>query len=248
MTAIEHDFSKKTAIVFAASRGIGRAVAVQLGRCRARVVVNYAQNRAKADEVVEAIDASGGSAVAVQADVSVAGDVQQVFDLAKTRFGDIDIVVNAAGVSAFGPLGTMSDDDVDRLIAVNVRGAFNVLSRAGGAVSDGGAIVQFSTGGTKMPVPGGGAYAGTKSAGELMALGLAKELGPRRVRVNVISPGVTDTDGLVMPADQIQMLIAQTPLGRLGKPEDVADAVVFLVSDQAGWITAQNLQANGGIL
>lgn len=248
MQAISQDFSGKTAVVFAASRGIGRAVAIALARAGARVVVNYVGNAVKAAEAVATIEDAGGQALAVQGDVANADDVRRVLHAASDRFGSIDIVVNAAAVSAFGPLAAIGDAAIEQLIAVNVRGAYNVLSQAAAAVADGGAILQFSTGGTKMAVPGGGAYAGTKAAGEAMALGLAKELGGRGVRVNVISPGVTDTDGLVMPQEQIDMLIGQTPLGRLGQPGDVAEAAVFLVSDRAGWVTGQNLQANGGIL
>lgn len=247
MTDIQN-FNDKTAIVFAASRGIGRATALKLGKAGANVVVGYAGNAEKAEEVVKEIEASGAQAVALQADVSDASAVTAAFDQATAKFGSVDIVINAAGASVFGPLAMIDDAGIESLIAVNVRGAFNVLSEAARGVSDGGSIVHFSTGGTKMPVPGGGAYAGTKAAGEQMALGLAKELGSRQVNVNVISPGVTETDGLVMPQEQIEMLIQQTPMGRLGQPEDVADAVVFLVSDQAHWVTGQNLQANGGIL
>lgn len=241
-------FAGKVAIVTASSRGIGRAVAERLGREGASLVVNYVGNRARAEQVVAAIGEGGGQAVAVQGDVSRREDVVRLFDEAERVFGQVDIVVNAAGTSIFKALIDLSDEDFDKLFSLNARGAMYVLQEAGRRLREGGRIVQFSTGGTKMPVPAGGLYAASKAAGEQLALCLAKELGPRGITVNVLSPGVTETDGLVMPQEAIDGLIAQTPLGRLGQPVDVADAAVFLVSDDARWVTGQNLQANGGIL
>jgi 3-oxoacyl-[acyl-carrier protein] reductase len=241
-------FRGKVAIVFAASRGIGRAVAERLGRDGAAVIVNYASNRSKADELVSTLEASGAQAVAVQADVASATDVGRVFDEAIRRWARVDIVVNAAGVAVFKPTAELTDEEYERIFAVNARGALNVLREAARRIGDGGRIVQFSTGGTKMAMAGAGLYAASKAAGEQLALGLAKELGPRGITVNLISPGATDTDGLIMPKEAIEQLIGMTPLGRLGQPADVADAVAFLVSDDARWITGQNLQANGGIL
>jgi len=241
-------FKGKVAVVFAGSRGIGRAVAERLGREGAAVVVNYASNRTKADEVVLALDANGGQAIAVQADVASAGDVSRVFDEAIRRWARIDIVVNAAGSAVFKPTTELTDEDYERVFAVNARGALNVLREAARRVQDGGRIIQFSTGGTKMAMAGAGLYAASKAAGEQIALGLAKELGSRGITVNLISPGATDTDGLIMPKEAIQQIVGMTPLGRLGQPADVADAVAFLASADARWITGQNLQANGGVL
>jgi 3-oxoacyl-[acyl-carrier protein] reductase len=241
-------FKGKVAVVFAASRGIGRAIAERLGHDGAAVAVNYASNRAKADEVVAALDEAGGQAVAVQGDVANAADVARVFDEAIRRWARIDIVVNAAGVAVFKPTTELTDDDYERVFAVNARGALNVLRDAARRVGDGGRIIQFSTGGTKMAMAGAGLYAASKAAGEQLAFGLAKELGPRGITVNLISPGATDTDGLIMPKEAIEQLVGMTPLGRLGQPADVADVVAFLASDDARWITGQNLQANGGIL
>jgi 3-oxoacyl-[acyl-carrier protein] reductase len=241
-------FRGKVAVVFAASRGIGRAVAERLGREGAAVAVNYASNQAKADEVVVGVGASGGQAVAVRGDVAKATEVAAVFDEAIRRWARVDIVVNAAGQAVFKPTADVTDDDYERVFAVNARGALNVLREAARRVGDGGRIVQFSTGGTRMAMAGAGLYAASKAAGEQMALGLAKELGSRGITVNLISPGATDTDGLIMPKEAIQQLVGMTPLGRLGQPADIADAVAFLASDDARWITGQNLQANGGIL
>ena len=241
-------FRGKVAIVFAASRGIGHAVAERLGREGAAIVVNYASNRTKADELVSMLEAGGGQAVAVQADVALATDVGRVFDEAIRRWARVDIVVNAAGVAVFKPTTELTDEDYERVFAVNARGALNVLREAARRVGDGGRIIQFSTGGTKMAMAGAGLYAASKAAGEQLALGLAKELGARGITVNLISPGATDTDGLIMPKEAIDQIVGMTPMGRLGQPADIADAVAFLASDDARWVTGQNLQANGGVL
>ncbi len=238
----------KSALIFAGSRGIGRATALRLGHEGAAVTVGYAGNEAAADEVVKLIKSAGGDAHKVKANIAERSEVNSAFDDANDQFGKVDIVVNAGAASIFAPHAVLPLEDFRKSVAVNVEGAFNVLQEAANRVSDGGRIIQFSTGGTKMPVQGGGVYSGTKAAGELMALSLAKELGQRQVTVNVISPGVTNTDGLIMPADQIDMLVAQTPMGRLGEPEDIGNVVAFLASADAGWITGQNIQANGGIL
>ncbi len=228
-------FTGKVALVFAASRGIGRAVAERLGREGAAVAV-------------AAIQQAGGTAVAIQGDVASAAEVAAVFDGAARLGSPPHVVVNAAGVSVFTPTEQITDEDFERVFAVNARGALNVLREAARRVPPGGRIIQFSTGGTRMPMSGAGVYAASKAAGEQMALALARELGPRGITVNVLSPGATDTDGLIMPQEAIDQLVGMTPLGRLGQPADVADAVAFLASDDARWITGQNLQANGGIL
>jgi 3-oxoacyl-[acyl-carrier protein] reductase len=238
----------KVAIVTASSRGIGRAIALRLGRDGAAVAVNYVASPEKAEAVVQEITAQGGRAIMVQGSVANKADVTRLFDETEQQLGAIDIVVNVAGASVFKPHAELTDDDFDKVFSVNARGAMYMLQEAAKRVKDGGRIVQFSTGGTMMPIPAGGLYAASKAAGERFAFALAKEVGHRQVTVNVISPGVTDTDGLIMPKEAIAQLIQQTPLGRLGQPGDVADIVAFLVSDDAHWMTGQNLQANGGIL
>jgi len=240
--------NQKVAIVTAASRGIGRAVAERLGKEGASVVVNYLSNQDKADQVVRAIVQADGSALAVRGDVSKRQDVTHLFDEAISHYGQVNLVVNVAGVSVFKPHQQLTDEDFEKVFGVNARGAMYVLQEAANRITDSGRIVQFSTGGTQMAVPAGGIYAASKAAGERFAFALAKELGERQITVNVVSPGVTDTDGLTMPPDAVEQLIAQTPLGRLGQPQEVADVVAFLVSDDARWMTGQNLQANGGIL
>jgi 3-oxoacyl-[acyl-carrier protein] reductase len=238
----------KVSIVTAASRGIGRAVALRLAQDGAAVAVNYVASSEKAEAVVQEITANGGRAIAIQGSVANKADVTRLFDETEQKLGAIDIVVNVAGVSVFKPHTELTDDDFDHVFSVNARGAMYVLQASANRVKNGGRIVQFSTGGTMMPIPAGGIYAASKAAGERLAFALAKEIGHRQVTVNVVSPGVTDTDGLILPPPAIAHLISQTPLGRLGQPNDIADVVAFLVSDDAHWVTGQNLQVNGGIL
>ena len=157
------------------------------------------------------------------------------------------VVVNCAGTSVFGPLAEITEEDFDRAFDLNAKGTFLVLREAATRISDDGCIVDFSSAGTTEPNGGDGAYLGGKAAGEMFVQSLAKELGERGVRVNSISPGVTDTDGLVLDQETIDQLTAQTPLGRLGQPEDIADVVAFLVSDDARWLTGQNIKPTGGL-
>jgi 3-oxoacyl-[acyl-carrier protein] reductase len=242
------NLSGKVAIVTASSRGIGRAVALRLSKDGAAVAVNYIASPDKAHAVVQEIESNGGRAIAIQGNVADRADVLRLFDETEQKLGAIDIVVNVAGVSVFKPHAELTDEDFEKVFSVNAKGAMYMLQAAASRVKDGGRIVQFSTGGTMMPIPAGGIYAASKAAGERFAFALAKEIGHRQVTVNVISPGVTDTDGLTMPQAAIDPLIQQTPLGRLGQPGDIADVVAFLVGDDAHWVTGQNIQANGGIL
>jgi 3-oxoacyl-[acyl-carrier protein] reductase len=238
----------KVAIVTASSRGIGRSIALRLGRDGAAVAVNYIASPEKAEAVVKEITANGGRSIAIQGSVANKADVTRLFDETEQQLGSIDIVVNVAGVSVFKPHLDLTDEDYDKIFSVNTKGAMYMLQAAATRIKDGGRIVQFSTGGTKMPLPAAGLYAASKAAGEQFALALAKEIGHRQVTVNLVSPGVTDTDGLILAQEAIDHLIGQTPLGRLGQPGDIADVVAFLVGDDAHWMTGQNLQVNGGIL
>jgi len=240
-------FSNKSAIVTGASRGIGRAIATRLGRDGASVVVNYAGNADKAAEVVAEIADAGGNALAVQADMSKTDEIIRLFDTAEEAFGRPHLVVSAAAISLFKLHADLTTEDYERVFSLNTLGVMHVLQQAAKRVVDGGRIIQFSTGATKMQLPGAGLYAASKAAGEQLALCLSKELGHRGITVNLVSPGVTRTDGLIMPEAAIQQLIAQTPLGRLGEPADIADAVLFLASEEGRWINGQNIQVNGGI-
>ncbi len=223
-------------------------MALRLSRDGAAVAVNYIASPDKAQAVVQEIESQDGRAIAIQGSVANKADVLRLFDETEQKLGAIDIVVNVAGVSVFKPHTELNDEDFEKVFSVNAKGAMYMLQAAANRVKDGGRIVQFSTGGTMMPIPAGGIYAASKAAGERFAFALSKEIGHRQVTVNVVSPGVTNTDGLIMPQAAIDGLIQQTPLGRLGEPGDVADVVAFLVSDDAHWLTGQNIQANGGIL
>ena len=238
----------KVALVTGSSRGIGRAIAERLGRDGAKVVVTYFAGKDKAETVVEAIKAGGGEAAALQADVRDLDSVRALFAQTLAHFGKIDILVNnAAGVNLFKPTEALTPDEYDSMFLIT-RGVYFALQEAAKVIQDGGRIVSISTGGTSQAMAGGGAYIGSKAAIEQFSNCLAKELGARGVTVNTLAPGLTDTDGMVLSDEQKNGLIAQTPLGRLGKPEDIAAAVSLLVSDDAHWITGQNIRATGGIV
>lgn len=238
----------KVAIVTGSSRGIGRAIAERLGRDGANVVVTFAGNRDKAEEVVKTIEATGSKAIALQVDMRKLEDVRTLFEKTIDHFGKVDILVNnAAGKNIFKPTAQMTEDEYNNMFDIT-RGVYFALQQAAHHLADNGRIISISTSGTAMAIPAGGAYAGCKAAIEHFSAALAKELGDRRITVNTVSPGVTQTDGLVLAQEQVNQMIAQTPLGRLGQPEDLADAVALLVSDDAHWITGQSIRANGGIV
>lgn len=238
----------KVAIVTGASRGIGRAIAERLGRDGANVVVTYVGNRDKAEEVLSAIKTSGSEAIALQVDMRKISDVRNLFQKTLDHFGKLDILVNnAAGRNIFKPTADMTEDEYNSMFDIT-RGVYFSLQQAAHHLADGGRIVNLSSSATAMAYPTGGAYAGCKAAIEQFSMALAKELGSRGITVNTVSPGLTETDGLVLEQEQVNQLIAQTPLGRLGQPDDVASAVAMLVSDDADWVTGQNLRATGGMV
>jgi len=238
----------KVAIVTGSSRGIGRAIAEHLGKEGANVVVTYVGNRDKALEVVAAIKASGSDAIAIQVDMRNIAEIRSLFQKTLEHFGKLNILVNnAAGKNIFKLTAQMTEEEYDGMFEIT-KGVYFALQQAAQHIADGGRIVSLSTSGTVMPIPTGGAYSGCKAAIEQFSTCLAKEVGGRGITVNTISPGVTETDGLVLNQEQVNQLIAQTPLGRLGKPNDVASAVALLVSDEAHWITGQMIRANGGIV
>ena len=238
----------KTAIVTGSSRGIGKAIALRLAQDGANVVVTYHSSKDTAEEVVNTIKEKGVDAIALQVNVREIESVRDMFSKAINHFGKVDILVNnAAGKNIFKPNVQMTPEEYDSMFDIT-RGVYFALQEAAKKLTDGGRIVSISTGGTSMATPGGGAYAGSKAAVEQFSNSLAKELGEREITVNTLAPGVTDTDGLVLEQEQIDQLVKQTPLGRLGKPDDIANAIAMLVSDDAGWITGQNIRATGGIV
>jgi 3-oxoacyl-[acyl-carrier protein] reductase len=238
----------KVAIVTGSSRGIGRAIAERLARDGANVVVTYAGNKDKAEEVVSAIKANQTDAIAIQVDMRKLEGVRNLFQKTLDYFGKLDILVNnAAGKNIFKPTAEMTEDEYNSMFDIS-RGVYFSLQQAAHHMADNGRIVNISSAGTSQSIATGGAYAGCKAAIEQFSMALAKELGTRNITVNTLAPGVTDTDGLVLEQEQVNQMIAQTPLGRLGRPDDIASVVSLLVSDDAGWVTGQNIRATGGIV
>jgi 3-oxoacyl-[acyl-carrier protein] reductase len=239
----------KVAIVTGASRGIGRALALRLSQEGASVVVNYARGAEQAKDVVSAIEAAGGKALAVQADVSKIAEIRDLFDRTQETYSQIDILVNNAGVTLYKAVAEVTEAEFDNLFAINVKGTFFACQEAAKRMAEGGKIVNFSSSTTAIMMPTYGVYVATKGAVEQLTRSLAKELGDRQITVNVISPGPTDTELFTVgkTAEQIQRFTQMTALGRLGKVEDIADVTAFLCSEQARWITGQNIRINGGI-
>ena len=239
----QDELKGKKAIVVGGSRGIGRAVVEALAGAGAHVRFTWVRDEGAAAAVEAGVAAKGGVAKRFRADSTSAAEVKALFD----EVGAPDIVVNVAGTTRFGPIAATTDEDFDVQLALNTRGAFFVLREAARRIADGGRIVQVSTGGTTSPTAGAGTYLASKAAGEHLAYALAREIGARGVTVNVVSPGLTETDGLVMPKPAIEHMIGLTPLGRLGQPTDVAEAILFLVSEAGRWVTGHNLRVTGGL-
>jgi 3-oxoacyl-[acyl-carrier protein] reductase len=237
---------RRTALVTGSSRGIGRAIAERLAADGIAVVINYAQNQKLAQETVNGIIDKGGVATAIQADITKPADVRRLFDETEKAFGPLDIVVANAGVFLMKPLHESTDEDYDYVFNTNTKGVFFTLREAARRVSDGGHIVAVSTAGTRMPFADASLYLGSKGATEQFVRSLARELGPRSITVNAVSPGFTETD--MLPEEFRGMGASLSPFNRVGSSQEVADVAAFLVSDGARWITGQNVQANGGVV
>jgi 3-oxoacyl-[acyl-carrier protein] reductase len=244
-----HSLANKVALVTGSSRGIGAAIARSLAGAGAKVVVNYAGNRGAADEVVAAVAAEGGEAFAVQGDVSQAAETKALFDAAIDRFGKLDILVNNAGVIVYKTIAETTDEDFERLMNVNVKGVFHSLREAATRLADGGRVINFSSTTTRILLPAYGAYVASKGAVEQLTRVFAKEHGSRGVTANIVSPGPVNTELFTKGKSEetIQRMAALAALGRIGEPEDIARVVLFLASDEAGWISGQNIGANGGL-
>ncbi len=238
----------KVAVVTGASSGIGRGIAERLAQDGATVVVNYGKSAGKAKEVVTGIESRGGNAFALQADMSQVNDIRRLFQRSMERGGRVDVVVTNAGMFWQKPVSEVTEDEFDAMFALNTKGTFFTLQEAARQVADGGRIVNISTAATAMSFPGAAVYCGSKAAGEQFTKTLAKELGPRGITVNTVSPGFTDTDMLSKDVQFREWCKNMSPLGRLGQAKDIADLVAFLVGEQGGWITGQNIQAGGGIV
>jgi 3-oxoacyl-[acyl-carrier protein] reductase len=242
----------KVAVVTGASKGIGAGIARAFGEAGAAVVVNYASDREGAQRAVDAIVAAGGRATAVQADVAKTGDVRRLFAAAKEAFGRVDVLVNNAGVYAFQPLEEVTEAEWRRQSDINVLGTLLATQEAARQFGDaGGSVVNVSSVVGTNPLVGTVIYSATKAAVDNLTLTLARELAPRRIRVNAIAPGGTRSEGAqtlgMIGSDLERKIVADTPLGRLGEPEDIARAAVFLASDQSAWITGETIRAAGGL-
>jgi len=237
---------EKVAIITGASAGIGRAIAERLAQEGATVVVNYGKSADKAKQVVAGIEAKGGKAVAIQADMSKIADVRRVVRETVQRFGRLDILVNNAGMFTFKPLVETTEQEFDQIFSLNAKGPYFAMQEAAKVIADGGRIVNISTDGTHIGFAGATAYLGSKGALEQFTKGLAHELASKGITVNTVSPGYTDT--AMMPADPTFRQIGEqaSPLKRLGTPKDIADVVAFVVSEEARWLTGQNIHAGGG--
>ena len=239
----------RVALVTGASRGIGRAIAERLGRDGAAVIVNYAQSAAPAQEVVAALVAAGGRAVAVQADLSQVADLRRLFAEALAHFRRLDILVNNAGALGGGPLDSLDETRFARIFDLNVRGPLLAAQEAARRFGpDGGHIVNVSSIMGSRPMAGSLLYAASKAALDSLTRNLAAELGPRNIRVNGVAPGLIETDMAAGISENTHRLLGTTALGRaLGQPAEVADVVSFLVSPAARWVTGQTLPVDGGL-
>jgi 3-oxoacyl-[acyl-carrier protein] reductase len=241
----------KVAVVTGASKGIGAAIAKALAAEGASVVVNYASSKAGADAVVSAITAAGGKAVTVRGDVSKAADAQGIIDTAIETFGRLDILVNNSGIYEFAPIEEITEAHYRRQFDTNVLGVLLTTQAAVKHLGEGASIVNVSSVVTTIAPPATSVYSGTKGAVDAITSVLARELGPRKIRVNAINPGMVETEGThaagVMGSDLEAFALSQTPLGRMGQPDDIASAVVFLASDDARWLTGEHIVASGGM-
>ena len=240
----------KVALVTGASRGIGAAVAERLAADGFAVIVNYAGNAALAGDVVRKLEARGGRALAVRADVADAGDVERMFDAIEAAFGGVDVVVHNAGIMELARIADADDAHFDRLLAVNLKGAFNVLRASARRLRDGGRIIALSSSVIGLRLEGYGVYAATKAAVETLTAILSREMRGRGITVNAIAPGPTATDLFLNGKSEaaIQALARLNPMERLGTPDDIAAAVSFLAGPDGGWVNGQTLRANGGMV
>ena len=239
----------KVAIVTGSSRGIGAEIARTLARAGAKVIVSYAGNQKAAEAVCAEITQTGGEALAVKADVSNSAEMRKLFDAAIGRFKCVNILVNNAGVLLSSNIANTSDEEFDRVLNINVKSVFYALREAATRLADGGRVVSLSSTVTRLMLPNYGAYAASKGAIEQLTRIFAKEAGERGITANIISPGPVNTElfRTGKSEETIKRMASMSFMGRIGKPEDIAGVVLFLVSDDAGWVTGQNISASGGL-
>lgn len=240
----------KVAIVTGSSRGVGAEIALTLANAGAKAVINYAENKLAADKICAAISDAGGECRAVQADVSNPVEVRKLFEIASEYFGRIDILVNNAGVLLFKEIADIQDDEFDHIVDVNFKSVFYMLREAATKLADHGRVVTISSTVTRLMLPKYGAYAATKAAVEQLTRIFAREAGKRGITANIVSPGPVDTElfRAGKTAADIERMAAMAALGRIGEADDIAQVVLFLASDEARWITGQNIGVNGGII
>jgi 3-oxoacyl-[acyl-carrier protein] reductase len=242
----------KVAVFTGASKGIGAGIAKSMAAEGAAVVVNYASSKEDADRVVAEITEQGGKAVALQGDVSKAADVQRLFAQTKQAFGKLDVLVNNAGVYQFAALGEITEDQFHRLFNTNVLGLLLATQEAAKQFGpEGGSVINIGSTASSITPPTTAVYSATKGAVDAVTHVLAKELGPRKIRVNSINPGMVETEGVhaagFIGSDFQKQLEAQTPLGRIAQPGDIGPIAVFLASTDSGWLTGETLLASGGL-
>ena len=241
----------KTAVVTGGSKGIGAGIAKAFGKEGANVVVNYARGKEDAEKVAAAIEKAGGTAITVQADVSKQADVDRLFEVTKNTFGTVDVLVNNAGVYEFAPIDQVTEASYRRMFDLNVFGTVLSTQAALKSMNGSGSIINLSSVAALTPIPTGSLYSATKGAVDVITRTLAEELGPRQIRVNSLAPGLVETEGTrsagTSEGSFKQMLVARTPLGRVGEVEDIAKVAVFLASDDSGWITGEVLPVGGGV-
>jgi len=240
----------KVAVVTGASKGIGAAIAKSLAAEGASVVVNYASSKAGADTVVAAITAAGGKAVAVGGDVSKAAEANGIIEAAIKNYGRLDILVNNSGVYEYTPLEAITEEHFHRHFNINVLGLLLVTQAAVKYLGEGGSIINMGSVASRITPPNSAVYSGTKAAVDAITIVLSRELGPKKIRVNTLSPGIVETEGTqsggFIGSEFEKFALAQTPLGRIGQPSDIASIAVFLASEDSAWLTGERLLASGG--
>lgn len=246
----EQKLTGKVALVTGSSRGIGRNIAEELALQGAKVIINYAGNSEKAIAVVAAIKKQGGEATAIQADISQVVEVERLFQRAMEAYGKIDILVNNAGIMITKPITAITEEDFDRIFAVNVKGTYFACQQAARYMADNGRIINFSTSVAGLMFPAYSIYAGTKGAVEQFTRQLAKEFGPKGITINAVAPGPVNTELFTVgkTKEQIQTLTTMNAFGRLGETADIAKVVLWLAGQEAQWVTGQTIRVNGGFI